>query len=162
MFSYALAALVLGVGVVGAWAWRGRGLGAAGSSDPSPAVATSGFPSVPAIGVNTVAKVIGLSGCRWANPEMAVTVGQPVAVGRKLVLASGKLEIAYDIGDRVTLEGPATFEVSSATGGKLSVGKLTFRSMLADLLGPVSDLPRRVTTSRRSSCGRHSRCAGRA
>ncbi len=136
VFSYALAALVLGVGVLGAWAWYGRGPGQAGSNGPGPTAVAGDYGPAAA-----VARIIGVRDCRCADPQTAVAMGQTVAVGRKFSLTSGRLEIAYNIGDRVTLEGPATFEVSSATGGKLSLGKLTFHSMLADLLGPVSDLP---------------------
>ena len=35
------------------------------------------------------------------------------------------MEIAYDSGAKVLLQGPATYEVESASGGFLSVGKLT-------------------------------------
>jgi hypothetical protein len=38
---------------------------------------------------------------------------------------SGMLEITYDTGARVLLQGPVTYEVNSASGGYLTVGKLT-------------------------------------
>ena len=37
------------------------------------------------------------------------------------------MEITYDTGAKVILQGPVTYEVESATGGYLSVGKLTAR-----------------------------------
>ena len=40
-------------------------------------------------------------------------------------LASGLMEITYDTGAKVILQGPVTYEVESAAGGYLSVGKLT-------------------------------------
>jgi hypothetical protein len=50
-----------------------------------------------------------------------------VALGDRLALRSGLLEITYDTGARVILQGPVTYEVESPTGGYLSVGKLTAR-----------------------------------
>ena len=48
-------------------------------------------------------------------------------MGRKYALASGLLEITYDTGAKVILQGPCTYEVESANGGFLSLGKLTAR-----------------------------------
>ena len=135
LLSYVMAVLVLGVGLLAAWVWQGSGRGQAGTGGPG-TMAVGDEPAPEA-----VARIIGLRDCRWESSSSSLAVGQMVGVGRKFVLAAGKLEIAYTIGDRVTLEGPATYEVTSPTGGELTVGKLSFHSMLADLLGPVSDLP---------------------
>jgi hypothetical protein len=48
-----------------------------------------------------------------------------VALGDRFALKSGLLEITYDSGAKVILQGPVTYEVESPTGGYLSVGKLT-------------------------------------
>ena len=45
----------------------------------------------------------------------------------KFALASGLMEITYDSGAKVILQGPVTYEVESAAGGFLSLGKLTAR-----------------------------------
>ena len=45
-------------------------------------------------------------------------------LGDKFALASGLMEITYDTGAKVILQGPVTYEVES-NGGYLSVGKLT-------------------------------------
>ena len=50
-----------------------------------------------------------------------------VALGDTLALRSGLLEITYDTGAKVILQGPVTYEVNSAAGGYLAVGKLTAR-----------------------------------
>ena len=50
-----------------------------------------------------------------------------VALGDRFTLASGLMEITYDTGARVILQGPVTYEVDSRDGGFLSVGKLTAR-----------------------------------
>jgi hypothetical protein len=53
------------------------------------------------------------------NPQSLISLGD------KLALASGLLEITYDTGAKVLLQGPVTYEVESDSGGYLSVGKLT-------------------------------------
>ena len=50
-----------------------------------------------------------------------------VALGDRLALRSGLLELTYDTGARVILQGPVTYEVESPAGGYLSLGKLTAR-----------------------------------
>ena len=50
-----------------------------------------------------------------------------VALGEKFALSSGLMEITYDTGAKVILQGPVTYEVESAKGGYLSLGKLTAR-----------------------------------
>ena len=51
----------------------------------------------------------------------------PVSLGDKFALASGLMEITYDTGAKVILQGPVTYEVESPHGGFLSLGKLTAR-----------------------------------
>ena len=55
------------------------------------------------------------------NPQSLVSLGD------KFALASGLMEITYDTGAKVILQGPVTYEVESASGGFLSLGKLTAR-----------------------------------
>ena len=133
-----MAALILGSLVLGTGSRRGRG-----EREVAPAAGLAAA-AVPDGGLQgtIVARIIGTKDCRWADPRTAATVGQAVAVGRKFALASGKLEIAYNIGDRVALEGPATFEVDSLHSGRLSAGKLTFRSITVGLDGPLNELAR--------------------
>ena len=65
--------------------------------------------------------------CRWANADTTAIHGANVSLGRKFALASGLLEITYDTGANVILQGPVRYEVNSRDGGFLSVGKLTAR-----------------------------------
>ncbi len=51
----------------------------------------------------------------------------PIALGDKFALASGLIEISYDTGAKVILQGPCLYEVDSREGGFLTVGKLTAR-----------------------------------
>ena len=48
-----------------------------------------------------------------------------VRLGDCLALKSGLVEITYDTGAKVLLQGPVTYEVESPAGGYLSIGKLT-------------------------------------
>ena len=48
-----------------------------------------------------------------------------IHVGDRFEIVSGLLEITYDTGARVILQGPVRYEVDSAAGGCLTAGKLT-------------------------------------
>jgi hypothetical protein len=48
-----------------------------------------------------------------------------VCLGDRFALKSGLLEITYNTGARLVLQGPVTYEVESPAGGFLSIGKLT-------------------------------------
>ena len=81
--------------------------------------ATSAQPEAPSVG-----RITGLVDCRWADPATATSENGHVVLGRRYALASGFMEITYDSGAKVILQGPATYEVESASGGFLSLGKL--------------------------------------
>ena len=55
--------------------------------------------------------------CKWNG-------GSRVSFGQKVELASGLMEITYDTGAKVILQGPVTYSVET-NGGYLAVGKLT-------------------------------------
>jgi hypothetical protein len=85
-----------------------------------------------------VARVTGMVECQWENtrpgdPKAASLrilpprLQSPVLCGDKFALRSGLLEITYDTGAKVILQGPVTYEADSPTGGYLAVGKLTAR-----------------------------------
>ena len=57
--------------------------------------------------------------------------------GRSIDLASGLMEITYDTGAKVILQGPVTYEVE-ANGGYLAVGKLTGRLEKNDKRGTLN------------------------
>jgi hypothetical protein len=69
-----------------------------------------------------------VQGTRGSNQKSEI-INQQTAVhlGDRIALKSGLLEIAYDSGAKVILQGPATYEVESSAGGYLTVGKLTAR-----------------------------------
>jgi len=82
-----------------------------------------------------VARITGMVDCKLVqSPESGVQspaldsrLSTLVSLGDKFALASGLMEISYDTGAKVILQGPATYEVDSAGGGYLSLGKLTAR-----------------------------------
>ena len=56
---------------------------------------------------------------------MSLSSQSPLRLGDRLSLHSGLLEITYDTGAKVILQGPVTYKVESPAGGYLSLGKLT-------------------------------------
>ncbi len=76
--------------------------------------------------VQYVGRITGMVDVRWADAATAA-VTDLVALGRKYAIASGMMEITYDTGAVVILQGPVTYEADSRDGGFLSLGKLTAR-----------------------------------
>jgi hypothetical protein len=74
-----------------------------------------------------VGRITGMADCQWADPSTQAINGAYVRLNRKYALASGLMEITYDTGAKVVLQGPVTYEVESPAGGYLSVGRLTAR-----------------------------------
>ena len=77
--------------------------------------------------IEFVGQVTGLVDCQWADLNTATHDRAHIPVGRTYALASGLMEITYQTGAKVILEGPCTYVVDSPVGGYLSVGKLTAR-----------------------------------
>ncbi len=73
-----------------------------------------------------VGRITGTVDCRWADSSTA-RMGVAVPLGGKYALASGLMEMCYNTGAKVILEGPCAYEVDSPAGGFLSLGKLTAR-----------------------------------
>ena len=71
-----------------------------------------------------VAQVIGVEDCRWGGRAVSLKPDDQLQSGQRLELAAGVVEIAFDSGAQVTLEGPATLEVNSAWKATLLEGKL--------------------------------------
>ena len=74
-----------------------------------------------------VGQITGMIDVKWADDSTAALGGARVPMGRKYALASGLMEITYDTGAKVILQGPAAYRVESRTGGFLSIGRLTAR-----------------------------------
>ncbi len=124
LFSNFVSFLILAVGALGAWFYQ--------IDIPHP-VAQGDRPStslpqlVKADKLQFVGRVTGMADVQWADVQTATVTGANVPLGRKYALSSGLMEISYDTGAKVILQGPAVYEVESRDGGFLSVGKLTAR-----------------------------------
>jgi hypothetical protein len=119
--AYLVATVIFGMGLVIGSLMR--------VSQPVQLVKQSVLPrrSVAEPKTESVGHVTGMVDCQWADASMAAFAGASVPLGRKYALASGLLEITYDRGARLIIEGPATYEVESRNSGFLAVGKLTAR-----------------------------------
>jgi len=103
-------------------------------SNPDPLLGPSAKPTF-------VAHLTGTDDAQWADPNMAPAVGWQLPTGKRLDLLSGLVEITYDVGAKVILEGPAAYEIDSANGGFLRVGKLTATAATKESRGFVIRTP---------------------
>jgi hypothetical protein len=121
--AYVVAIVVLGIAlVVGALVPVTR---PAPLADPFPSTAKS-QPS-PELKTPFVGQITGVADCRWTDPKARISDGDYVRLGQEYALVSGYLEITYQSGAKVILEGPVRYVVESQTGGFLAIGKLTAR-----------------------------------
>ena len=81
-----------------------------------------------------IGRITGMVDCVWAPGADAIhprsesrNLKSSVSFGDRFCIRSGFLEITYDSGAKVLLQGPVTYEAESATGGYLAIGKLTAR-----------------------------------
>ena len=123
-FSYSLAVLIVGIGLLIGWACRIAVVQpdvniAEGTQQQS----NESHPDKPQSAV--VARITGMLECRWENPRSAPVGFDSIVQDRKFALLAGLMEITYDTGAKVILQGPCKYQVDSASGGFLSVGRLT-------------------------------------
>lgn len=110
--AYSLAAVILGLGMVTA----------AVTHVSQPVHVASALPtvqnsrSVPKTNMPGVGKITGMVDCKIGDSR--------VSLGQKIDLVSGLMEITYDTGAKVILQGPVTYSIDR-NGGYLAVGKLT-------------------------------------
>jgi len=72
-----------------------------------------------------VGHVTNMVDVQWADVQTATVHGANVFSGRKFALASGLMEITYQSGAKVVLQGPCTYEAQTGNGGFLALGRLT-------------------------------------
>jgi hypothetical protein len=125
VFSYLLAAVIVGAGILAGWMYQ--------LSAPQGPVVIQKRMQPPPAGISIepervfVGRIAAMEDCRWASSHEAPVGFDRITLGRNFKLTSGLVEIAYDSGARVILQGPCTYNVDSRTGGLLSLGKLTAR-----------------------------------
>jgi hypothetical protein len=125
LFSYLMATVILGTALAIAWMWKLSDpvqVAARRSSPPAAQRQQEPDPKRPFVG-----RITGMVDCQWSDPQTEAFNGANVPLDRKYSLSSGLMEITYDAGAKVILQGPVTYEVESKDGGYLSIGKLTAR-----------------------------------
>ncbi len=122
-FSCMVSAVIMGVMLLVFWAIKVTPRQHIAEA-PSKSVPSDARPEMVFVG-----RITGMVDVKWSDdprylppPDFA-----HVPLDRKYILSSGLLEITYDSGAKVILEGPCTYEVESTAGGYLSLGKLTAR-----------------------------------
>ncbi len=116
--SYLLAVVITGAMLLVGWAYKISHY--PGMVKSPPTVQRDITPELVFVG-----RVTGMKDCRWADPETQTYTGASVPLGRNYALSAGLMEITYDGGAKVILEGPCRYQVESAAGGYLALGKLT-------------------------------------
>jgi hypothetical protein len=135
--AYLVATVIFGVGlVIAAFTYVSQPVEIVQQSTNPQSVIPNPSPSATIVG-----RITGMVECVWESGQRSAVSGQQlqstihdplatnhsVTLGDRILLKSGLLELTYDTGARVILQGPVTYEVESAVGGFLSVGKLTAR-----------------------------------
>jgi FecR protein len=72
----------------------------------------------------SVAKITATRNCLWQATTKGVGFGSRLHVGERLELAAGLVEITFDDGATVVLEGPAKFDVGKQGHARLEEGRL--------------------------------------
>ena len=93
-------------------------LGGEAKRDAANEIANAGEES----GDDSVARLSGAKDCRWSG--VAFQPGAELGRGQRIELQSGFAEITFDSGAQVTLEGPASLDLSSAWDAVLHRGTL--------------------------------------
>ena len=142
--AYLIATVIVGLGLtIAAFMHVSRNVGPA--NQYSSTVAGHGIERVPPTEV--VGRITALADCKWAG---GAAESPQVPLGRKYELASGLLEITYTSGAKVILQGPVAYEVESACGGYLSVGRLTARLETKSEVGDQRSEPANQKSETRS------------
>ncbi|MFC4992803.1 hypothetical protein [Rubritalea tangerina] len=84
---------------------------------PTPTLATTPPPSVDSHSPAPNASITSILGVRWAQPA------DSLHNIRKIVFESGLIELTHQSGVQVTIEGPASYQVTGPNAGKLDYGK---------------------------------------
>jgi hypothetical protein len=91
----------------------------------SPATIEDQTPSDEKAIIAVVGRITGMVGCAWRDSATVPSQNALVSHGDCFTLTSGLLEITYNTGAKVLLQGPVNYQVDSKNGGFLAVGRLT-------------------------------------
>jgi hypothetical protein len=125
--AYLLATVIVGLGLMIAAMTQVSKLDTFATHDEQ---TTRQFPIQKPMTKETVlGQITGMVNCVWQETADHKTeirsLKSLISLGDVLALQSGLLEISYDTGAKVILQGRVTYEVDSTNGGYLSVGKMT-------------------------------------
>ena len=112
LLSYAGSLLIFGIAVLGAFAWN--------RSDDRQIARRVSQPGAASL---YVARITKAEGCYPVTPGPWAADGLRLRLGYECYVASGELEITYDTGVKVTLQGPAWYEVNSACSGCFTMAR---------------------------------------
>jgi len=122
---WAIAAAIVGVAAVSSW---GGYLASRISASSSVQVASNlidgkndGLTADPS---STVARITATRNCLWQDTTHGIGFGSRLQSGQRLELVAGLVEITFDDGAAVVLEGPATLDVRARGEAKLHEGRL--------------------------------------
>ncbi|MEN6449786.1 MAG: FecR family protein, partial [Thermoguttaceae bacterium] len=142
LLSYVAATVVVGAAIVAAWFYRMSPSPKADFNQPQIVHRDAPKPA-------KVGRISDMANCRLGRSANAAhDRNGPVARGQTFALDSGFLEIAYDSGATVLLQGPCAYEVDSDRGGFLSRGKLVARVAKSEVRRPQSPIPSPLFTIR--------------
>ncbi len=123
-FSCMVSAVIMGVMLLVFWAMKVTHHQHIAEA-PSQSAPSDAMPEMVFVG-----RITGMVDVKWSDdPRFLPPLSSRayVPLGRKYILDSGLLEITYDSGAKVILQGPCSYEVESTAGGYLALGKLTAR-----------------------------------
>lgn len=93
-----------------------------------------------------VGRITSMVDCKWNNTDTTPTYKASVLLGQKYTLVSGLMEITYDTGATVILQGPVTYQVEASNGGFISFGKLTGKVTAETARGLTIRTPTAIVT----------------
>jgi hypothetical protein len=123
---WAVAAVIVGIAAFSSWgtylATRATSTNAVASADS--ADVGDGIVAGTDAG-KTVARITATRNCLWQEATNGIGFGSRLHPGQRLALAAGLVEITFDDGAAVVLEGPATFDVHNRGEARLHEGRLS-------------------------------------
>jgi len=149
-FSYAVATVFVCLLILGFWAYKlpsDRG-SLITTNENSPGLTDPGESPHARPALVFVGRITGIAAAKWSDdPDYLPPIGVNVRLGRQYKLKSGLMEITYDSGAKVILEGPCDYTAESTAGGYLALGKLVARIGERGEGRGKSDNSRRLTAS---------------
>jgi hypothetical protein len=120
----AIAAAVVGVAAVSSWVTFATTQSLRQADMPLASSREAITPSHPDA-TASVAQITATRNCLWQTATNGIGFGSRLEPGQRLELAAGLVEITFDDGAAIVLEGPATFDVRTGGQARLHQGRLS-------------------------------------